>query len=50
MVVDKTGIKKNSDWFYANLDLLLPKYDGDTEEQIRTRKDRGGHGEAPNDI
>ena len=28
MVVDKTEIKKNSDWYYANLDSLVPKYDG----------------------
>jgi len=28
MAVDTTEIKKNSDWYYANLDSLLPKYDG----------------------
>ena len=28
MAVDMTEIKRNSDWYYANLDSLLPKYNG----------------------
>ena len=28
MAVDMTEIKRNSDWYYANLDSLVPKYDG----------------------
>ena len=28
MAVDMTEIKRNSDWYYANQDSLVPKYDG----------------------
>ena len=24
----KTELKRNADWYYANLDALLPKYNG----------------------
>lgn len=28
MSVDTTELKRNADWYYANLDSLLPKYNG----------------------
>ena len=28
MAVDMTEVKTNADWHYANLDSLLPKYNG----------------------
>ena len=28
MIAEKTEVKRNSDWYYANLDSLVPKYDG----------------------
>jgi hypothetical protein len=28
MVAEKTVLKRNADWYYANLDSLLPKYNG----------------------
>ena len=28
MAVDMTEVKRNADWYYANLDSLLPKYTG----------------------
>ena len=28
MAVDMSEIKRNSDWYYANQDSLVPKYDG----------------------
>ena len=28
MAVDMTEIKRNSDWYYANQDSLVPKCDG----------------------
>ena len=32
MAVDMTEIKKNSDWYYANQDSLVSKYDSDFRE------------------
>lgn len=28
MAIKMTEVKKNADWYYANLDSLLPKYNG----------------------
>ncbi len=28
MAVDTTELRRNADWYYANLDSLLPKYNG----------------------
>ena len=28
MAIEMTEVKKNADWYYANLDSLLPKYNG----------------------
>ena len=28
MLAEMTAVKKNADWYYANLDSLLPKYNG----------------------
>jgi hypothetical protein len=28
MTTEQTELKKNADWYYANLDSLLPKYNG----------------------
>lgn len=28
MMTDQTELRKNADWYYANLDSLLPEYNG----------------------